>query len=130
MHETATLLAKPGSRPPATILIVDDEPEVRLVVAEFLEDFGYRVLQADGGAQALCRLHENPAVQLLITDIRMPEMSGIELADLATEQNPDLKVILVSGYFVAQQVHRRFLRKPFRMKELEAAVRAELGTTG
>ena len=53
-------------------------------------------------------------------------MSGIELADLATEQNPHLKVILISGYFVAQQVHRRFLRKPFRMRELEAAVRAEL----
>jgi CheY-like chemotaxis protein len=129
MHETATLCAKPGSAPPATILIVDDEPEVRMVVAEFLEDFGYRVLQAAGGAQALGRLRDNPAVQLLITDIRMPEMSGIELADLATGQNPRLKVILISGYFVAQQVHRRFLRKPFRMRELEVAVRAELGTT-
>jgi CheY-like chemotaxis protein len=130
MHETATLCAKPGSAPPATILIVDDEPEVRMVVAEFLEDFGYRVLQAGGGTQALGRLQDNPSVQLLITDIRMPEMSGIELADLATKQNPRLKVILISGYFVAQQVHRRFLRKPFRMKELEVAVRAELGTTG
>jgi len=129
MHETATLFAKTSSTPPATILIVDDEPEVRMVVAEFLEDFGYRVLQADGATQALDRLHDDPAVQLLITDIRMPEMSGIELADLATEQNPRLKVILISGYFVTQQVHRRFLRKPFRMKELEAAVRAELATT-
>ncbi len=130
MHETATLSAKPASTLPATILIVDDEPEVRTVVAEFLEDFGYRVLQADGGTQALGRLREDPAVQLLITDIRMPEMSGIELADLATSRNPRLKVILISGYFVAQQVHRRFLRKPFRMKELESAVRAELGNPG
>ena len=130
MHQTATLCAKPGSAPSATILIVDDEPEVRTVVAEFLEAFGYCVLQASGGTQALGRLHDNPAVRLLITDIRMPEMSGIELADLATEQNPELKVILISGYFVAQQVHRCFLRKPFRMKELEAAVRAELGTQG
>jgi len=130
MHETATLSVKPGSAPSATILIVDDEPEVRTVIAEFLEDFGYRVLQASGGSQALCRLHDNPAVRLMITDIRMPEMSGIELADLATEQNPRLKVILISGYFVAQQMHRRFLRKPFRMRELEAAVRAELATTG
>jgi CheY-like chemotaxis protein len=130
MHETATLPTKPGSAPPATILIVDDEPEVRTVVAEFLEDFGYNVLQANGGAQALGQLTDHPGVELLITDIRMPEMSGIELADLATEQNPHLKVILISGYFVAQQVHRRFLRKPFRMRELEAAVRAELGTAG
>ena len=126
MHETATLSTKPGSAPPATILIVDDEPEVRAVVAEFLEDFGYNVLQAEGGAQALGRLRDNPAVRLLITDIRMPEMSGIELADVATEHHPGLKVILISGYFVAQQVRRRFLRKPFRMRELEAAVRAEL----
>jgi two-component system, cell cycle response regulator CpdR len=130
MHETATLVAKLCSAPPATILIVDDEPEVRMVVAEFLEDFGYRVLQAEGGAQALGRLQDNPAVQLLISDIRMPQMSGIELAELATAQNPSLKVILISGYFVSQQVHRRFLRKPFRMKELEAAVRAELGVSG
>lgn len=128
MHETATLAVKPASDRSATILIVDDEPEVRTVVAEFLEDFGYRVLQAEGGAQALDTLHEDPAVRLLITDIRMPEMSGIELADRATGGNPRLKVILISGYFVAQQVHRRFLRKPFRMKELEAAVRAELAT--
>jgi CheY-like chemotaxis protein len=112
------------------ILIVDDEPEVRTVVAEFLEDFGYHVVQAAGGKQALGRLRDNPAVKLLITDIRMPEMSGIELANLATESNPKLKVILISGYFVAQQVNRRFLRKPFRMKELESAVRAELGKAG
>ncbi|HUN41303.1 MAG TPA: response regulator [Acetobacteraceae bacterium] len=126
MYEIATSCAKHGRVPSATILIVDDEPEVRTVVAEFLEDFGYQVVQADGGQQALRRLRENPSVRLLITDIRMPEMSGLELADLATERNPRLKVILISGYFVAQQVHRRFLRKPFRMKELEAAVRAEL----
>ncbi|HVC61087.1 MAG TPA: response regulator [Acetobacteraceae bacterium] len=130
MHETATSLAWPGSTPSATILIVDDEPEVRAVVAEFLEEFGYRVLQAEGGAQALARLRGDADVQLLITDIRMPEMSGIELADLATRQNPRLKVIFISGYFVAQQVHRRFLRKPFRMTELQAAVRAELGIAG
>jgi CheY-like chemotaxis protein len=129
MHETAPLLTKSGPAPHVTILIVDDEPEVRTVIAEFLEEFGYLVLQAEGGAEALTRLRDNPAVRLLVTDIRMPEMSGIELADLATQQNPLLKVILISGYFVAQQMHRRFLRKPFRMKELEAAVRAELGAT-
>jgi FixJ family two-component response regulator len=55
-------------------------------------------------------------------------MSGIELADIATRRQRDLKVILISGYFVSQQVDWRFLRKPFRMKDLEAAVRAELET--
>jgi CheY-like chemotaxis protein len=107
-------------------MIVDDDPEVRIVVAEFLEDFGYRVLQADGGAQALEVLERTPDLRMIITDIRMPDMSGIELADVATQRRHDLKIILISGYFVSQQVSRRFLRKPFRMRELEAAVRAEL----
>jgi CheY-like chemotaxis protein len=113
--------------PRARILIVDDEPEVRMIVAEFLQDFGYQVLQANGGVEALAHLQREAAVELLITDIRMPEMSGIELADRATARHPNLKVILISGYFLAQRLHRRFLRKPFRMQELEAAIRAELG---
>jgi CheY-like chemotaxis protein len=108
------------------LMIVDDDPEVRVVVAEFLEDFGYRVLQAEGGAHALELLASTPDLQMMITDIRMPDMSGIELANIATQRQHDLKIILISGYFVSQQVNRRFLRKPFRMKELEAAVRAEL----
>jgi DNA-binding NtrC family response regulator len=112
---------------PATIIVVDDEEAVRTIVAEFLEDFGYRVLQADGGASALRLLEAEPRAQLLVTDIRMPDMSGLELADQATAVRPNLKVILISGYFVAQQVQRRFLRKPFRMRDLAAAVRAELG---
>lgn len=112
---------------PATIVVVDDEEAVRTIVAEFLEDFGYRVLQADGGASALRLLEAEPRTRLLVTDIRMPDMSGLELADQATTIRPDLRVILISGYFVAQQVQRRFLRKPFRMRDLAAAVRAELG---
>ena len=107
-------------------MIVDDDSEVRLIIAEFLDDFGYDVLQANGGPEALRLLERTPDLQMIITDIRMPEMSGIELADIATKSRPDLKIILISGYFMAQQVDRRFLRKPFRMKELEAAVRAEL----
>ncbi len=110
----------------AKLLIVDDDPEVRIIVAEFLEDFGYRVLQAEGGAQALELLARTPDLRMIISDIRMPDMSGIELADIATQRQRDLKIILISGYFVSQQVDRRFLRKPFRMRELEAAVRAEL----
>lgn len=107
-------------------MIVDDDPEVRVIVAEFLEDFGYHVLQADGGAQALDLLARTPDLRMIITDIRMPDMSGIELANLATQRQRDLKIILISGYFVSQRVERRFLRKPFRMRDLEAAVRAEL----
>jgi len=109
-------------------MVVDDDPEVRVIVAEFLEDFGYRVIQASGGAEALSLLSHTPDLRMIITDIRMPDMSGIELADIATRRQRDLMVILISGYFVSQQVDWRFLRKPFRMRDLEAAVRAELET--
>ena len=107
-------------------MIVDDDPAVRDIVAEFLMDFGYQVIQAGGGAEALDLLGRTPDLRMMITDIRMPDMSGVELADVATRRLPDLKVILISGYYVSQQVERRFLRKPFRMRDLEAAVRAEL----
>lgn len=110
----------------AKLLIVDDDPAVRTIVAEFLLEFGYEVIQASGGRQALEVLAQAPDIRMMITDIRMPDMSGIELADIATQRRSELKVILISGYFVSQQVRRRFLRKPFRMRELEAAVRAEL----
>jgi CheY-like chemotaxis protein len=110
----------------AKLMIVDDDPAVRVIVAEFLEDFGYQVIQASGGAEALDLLGRTPDLRMMITDIRMPDMSGVELADAATRRLPDLKVILISGYYVSQQVERRFLRKPFRMRDLEAAVRDEL----
>jgi CheY-like chemotaxis protein len=122
--ETATPQARPADR--AKLLIVDDDPEVRIIIAEFLQDFGYHVIQARGGSEALDMLARTPDLRMLITDIRMPDMSGIELANLATRRWCDLKVILMSGYFVAQHVEWRFLRKPFRMRDLEAAVRAEL----
>ena len=125
--QSVTPFAERTAVPSATILVVDDEAEVRMIVAEFLEDTGYRVLQAEGGLAALRMLETDPGVQLLVTDIRMPDMSGLELADRAAMVRPYLKIILISGYFVAQQVQRRFLRKPFRMRELVAAVRAELG---
>lgn len=110
------------------LMIVDDDPEVRSVVAEFLEDAGYEVVQATGGREALDLLSGHTDLKMIISDIRMPDMSGIELANMATRRRRDLKIILISGYFVSQQVDCRFLRKPFRMRELAAAVRDELAS--
>ena len=112
----------------ATILVVDDDAEVREIVAEYLMDSGHRVLQADGGMEALRILDRASDIDLVITDVRMPGISGIELADQITRDSPSPKVILISGYFVPQQLNRRVLRKPFRMQELEAAIRAELAS--
>jgi CheY-like chemotaxis protein len=109
-------------------MIVDDDLEVRSIVAEFLDDCGYGVVQAGSGSEALELLERHPDLRMIISDIRMPDMSGIELADIATVRRCNLKIILISGYFHSRQIDRRFLRKPFRMRELEAAVRDELAS--
>ena len=112
----------------ATILVVDDDAEVREVVAEYLMDSGHRVLQAEGGLEALRVLDRASDIDLVITDVRMPDISGIDLAERITREAPCPRVILISGYFVPQQVNRRVLRKPFRMQELEDAIQAELAS--
>jgi CheY-like chemotaxis protein len=111
---------------PSVILIVDDDKEVREIVAEFLSDFGYQVLAAKGGREAIHLMERNPEVELLITDVRMPDMSGIELADTVAQTRPHVRIILISGYFISRAVGWRILRKPFRMQELQQAVRDEL----
>ncbi len=115
-------IAEPRSARPAIVLVVDDDDEVREIVAEFLVDFGHHVLRATGGADAMRQIRASPGLDLLITDIRMPDMSGIDLAQAVSETLPKLKIILISGYFVAQDVGWPVLRKPFRMQELEQAV--------
>jgi len=91
-------------------------------------DSGHRVLQAAGGVEALRVLDRAPDIDLVITDVRMPDISGIDLAERITREIPSPRIILISGYFVPQQVNRRVLRKPFRMQELEEAIRAELAS--
>lgn len=108
------------------ILVVDDDPDVREILAETLTEFGYRVLQAGSGEEALPLLAQRQDIALLITDVRMPGMSGLELAGLAQTRDPRLRVIVMSGYFLPQPVTARFLRKPFHMQDLAAAIGAEL----
>ncbi len=118
-------------RPPGenvTILVVDDDAEVREIVAEFLADAGHHVLQAGGGEEALRLLDDASEVDLVITDIRMPDISGFELADRIARERKGLKVILISGFFVTRETELRLLRKPFRMRDLEEAVRDELAS--
>ncbi len=112
---------------PADILVVDDDADVRAVIAETLEGFGYAVLQAASGEEALPVLAERRDIRMLITDVRMPGMSGFELAVKARCLAASLKVIITSGYFTPQPIAERFLKKPFRMHELASAVAAELG---
>ena len=108
------------------ILLVDDDDDVRETSADMLEELGYEVVQAPSGREALAIIESWPNVDLMVTDIRMPGMSGLELADLARRKRGDLKIILVSGYFLPQPLQRRFLQKPFRTHDLDQAIQEEL----
>jgi len=117
-------IVSPGT---LNILVVDDDHEVREILAETLAEFGYGVVQAGSAEEALPLLEQRPDIGMLITDVRMPGMSGLELAELARQCREHLKVIVISGYFLPQPITDRFLKKPFHMHELASAVRAELG---
>jgi CheY-like chemotaxis protein len=110
------------------ILVVDDDDDVREVLAETLQEFGYEVERASTAEQALTIVTERPQLRMVITDVRMPGMSGLELADHVRRCRSDVKIIIISGYFQPQPVHDRFLRKPFHMRELASAVEAEFGS--
>jgi PAS domain S-box-containing protein len=118
-----------------TVLIVEDEDNVRDLVERILGGAGYHVLLAARGRLALEMLEDNAhAVDLLLTDVVMPEMLGTELAVEATRRHPGLKVLYMSGYIhqaIAAMDGRgaddlRFVEKPFTRDTLLMAVRASL----
>ena len=106
---------KPASRSAkGTLLVVDDEDAVRKTMKRILESAGYRVLEASGGENALriCAAHGD-AIDLLVTDLRMPKMDGRELTCRAREIRPGLRVLLVSGLLEEGPPRRSVLAKPF-----------------
>ncbi len=108
------------------VLLVDDNDDVRETSADMLEELGYCVLQATNGFEALEKLAEFPDLEVMVTDIRMPGMSGFELCDLASARHRSLKVVMISGYFAPQPTTCRLIRKPFRTIELDHAIREAL----
>jgi CheY-like chemotaxis protein len=82
----------------STVLVVEDEPMLLMVVAETLRDAGYHVLEAGSGEAALALLDQNPDVKLLMTDIKMPGINGYQVAKRSLELRPKLKVLLMTGY--------------------------------
>ena len=121
-----------------TILVVDDEPEIRKLVSAMVRQFGYNVLTADSGEHALTlyRNHKAP-IELLITDVIAPGMSGPMLADELIKLQPTLKVLYISGYddthvvqkYVVERGHV-LLPKPFTVEELRARMQEILAPAG
>jgi DNA-binding NtrC family response regulator len=116
------------------ILVVDDEPEIRKLVTAMLARNGYKVLTADTGDNAVRLFRSNPNIDLLLTDVVAPGMSGPMIADQIAAMKPDIKVLFMSGYDNTQVVQRyvvekgySLLTKPFTMDALERSVREVLG---
>jgi PAS domain S-box-containing protein len=132
----ATDAAGDGPRPAGageSVLLVEDDPAVRMLVADVLRDLGYRVEQAGDAREALPKLAAMDRVDLLITDVGLPGMSGRELADRAREGLPELKVLFVTGYAEGAAHRAGFLApgmdmvtKPFAIDLLSAKIRAML----
>ena len=117
-----------------TILVVDDEPEVRKLVGAMVTRQGYNVLTADSGEHAITLVKNlKTPIDLLLTDVVAPGMSGPILADKLVERQPGLRVLFMSGYDHTQVVQRfvvergyALLHKPFTAEELGRRVAAVL----
>jgi CheY-like chemotaxis protein len=112
---------------------VEDDPLVRRTTVEALRSLGYTPLEADGPSTALALLKREPRVDLLLTDVVMPEMSGRELARLALEQRQTIKVLYMTGYTPNAIVHNgvldpgvSLLVKPFTIEQLRSKLPALL----
>ena len=116
-----------------TILLIDDEESIRRIFQVALEEAGYRVLTAEHGKHGL-RLLEQEKVDLIVVDIFMPEMDGLELIPLLRKTRPAIKLIAISGgsgpmnqLDTAKKLGAHHtLKKPFSMQELLDAVSAQL----
>jgi hypothetical protein len=81
-----------------SILVVEDEVMLLMIVAEVLRDAGFDVIEASSGESAVATLKEHPEIALVISDIRMPGISGYQVAQEGLNLRPDLKVVLMTGY--------------------------------
>ncbi|HEU4695538.1 MAG TPA: PAS domain-containing protein [Sphingomicrobium sp.] len=119
-----------GKLDPTSILVIDDDPDVREFIAVTLEEQGYRVRQASDGREGLAALARKPA-DLIVIDFIMPGMSGAEVASRIRADAPDQPILFVSGYSETDAVKRAapeapLLAKPFRAESLHKAVRSAL----
>jgi CheY-like chemotaxis protein len=111
------------------VLVVDDDPGVLSFVETVLVGDGFEAVAVAGGAEAL-RALDRSAFDLLLTDIRMPEMDGFELVKRARQTHPDLRVLYMSGYTSEHPIdwaRDDFVSKPFRPRQLLGCIYVILG---
>ncbi|UHS59627.1 response regulator [Agrobacterium vaccinii] len=120
-----------GARAQETVLVVDDEPTVRMLISDVLQEFGYTVIEAADSATGLKILQSDVGIDLLVSDVGLPGgMDGRQMADAARQSRPGLKVLFVTGYAENAAVRdgkldsgMAVLTKPFAVETLAAQVR-------
>lgn len=132
-----TTVAMCGAQTDETVLVVEDEAAVRMLVVEVLQELGYRVLEAVDGNTALPHLMEAQRIDLLLSDIGLPGMNGRQLAEIARQHRPDLRVLFITGYAPNAEVRGEFLGpgmdmlpKPFSIDMLGSKVRQLIEHSG
>ncbi|MFT4253771.1 MAG: PAS domain-containing protein, partial [Caulobacter sp.] len=112
-----------------TVLLVEDESAVRLLVREVLEDLGYRAIEASDPQSAIAILNSPGSLDLLISDVGLPGMNGRQLAELARDGRPDLPILFITGYAENAAIRAGFLGsnmamigKPFALDALAAKI--------
>ena len=134
--EDVDLAAAPRAEAGETVLVVDDEPTVRMLVAEVLTDLGYTAIEAGDGPAGLKVLNSNARIDLLVTDVGLPGgMNGRQVADAARVVRPRLKVLFITGYAenaVLSHGHldpgMHVLTKPFSMEALASTIKDVLAS--
>jgi PAS domain S-box-containing protein len=129
-EDTTQTALSAGEAAGETVLVVDDEPAIRMLVVEILEELGYRVLQAAEGKTAVQILESDEPVSLLVTDVGLPGgMNGRQLADAARQRDPHLRVLFITGYAETAVMGNgqlepgmRIVTKPFTIETLAARI--------
>ncbi len=120
-----------------TILLVDDELDIRKLYSEILSDLGYRVITTSNGSSALSVVQQGPRIDLVITDYMMPEMNGLEFIRSLRALLPSVPVILVTAFASAESYLQscnlgavEYVNKPVRMQEFQRIVTTALSGPG
>ncbi|MBA1279006.1 PAS domain S-box protein [Pseudomonas stutzeri] len=136
-EHTGAPAAVQGAQTNETILVVEDEAAVRMLVVEVLQELGYRVLEAVDGNTALPHLQSDQRIDLLVSDFGLPGINGRQLAEIARQYRPDLRVLFITGYAPNAEVRGEFLApgmdmlaKPFSIEMLGAKVRQLIERSG
>ncbi|MDB5821160.1 MAG: hypothetical protein JWQ11_4800, partial [Rhizobacter sp.] len=132
--DDSTMRDTPRAREGETVLVVEDDPALRMLVVEVLEDLGYAALQAEEGSSALAIARADRRIDLLITDVGLPGMNGRQVAEVIRIKRPELKVLFITGYAEGAAVRGGFLddgmemiTKPFALDALAERIREMIG---